>query len=55
MQKRELTNEEINKISQEIAKLYIDMEKKFVIKMLDEYATPFWIKWWRKLKKTIKK
>lgn len=51
MEKRELTPEEIEKLGKIIAKVWIDMERKAVAEMLDDFATPFWIKWLRKLKK----
>lgn len=48
----ELTEDEQRKLAELIAKKWIEIEIKVTKELINEVMTPFWVKWWRKLKKT---
>jgi hypothetical protein len=50
-----LTEEQQKELAEEIAKAYIDLQKKYVNDMMYELTTPFWIKWYDKIKLKFKK
>jgi hypothetical protein len=51
----ELTKEEHEELAKSIAREYVTFEKIMIQKMLDDFMTPFWVKWYRQLKAKFKK
>lgn len=51
----DLSNYQKENLAKIIAEQFIDMEKRMVISMIDDALTPFWVKWFRKLKNKLKK
>ena len=47
----ELSEEQKKEIGILAAKTWIELQKKHHIEMMEDIFTPFWVKWWRKLKK----
>lgn len=48
----ELSEEQKKEIGILAAKTWIELQKKYHIEMMEDIFTPFWVKWWRKLKIT---
>jgi hypothetical protein len=51
----ELTKEEHEELAKSIAREYVTFEKIMIQKMIDDFMTPFWVKWYRQLKAKFKK
>jgi hypothetical protein len=47
----ELTEDEHIKLAELFAKKWIQIEIEVTKELINEAMTPFWVKWWRKLKK----
>ncbi len=45
-----MTEEEHEELAKKIAKAYIMYERVIIRNMINEAMTPFWVKWYRKLK-----
>ncbi len=51
----EMTEEEHEELAKKIAKAYIMYERVIIRNMINEAMTPFWVKWYRKLKAKLTK
>jgi hypothetical protein len=48
-----LTEDEHRKLAELFAKKWIELERQVVRDLINEAMTPFWVKWYRKLKQKI--
>ena len=48
-----LTEDEHRKLAELFAKKWIELERQVVRDLINEVMTPFWVKWYRKLKQKI--
>jgi hypothetical protein len=51
----EMTEEEKKELAKKIAQVWIMYEKVMISNMINEAMTPFWVKWYRKLKAKLTK
>ena len=49
----QLTDAQKKELGILVAKAWVDLEKKMYQEILNDLFTPFWVKWWRKLKTKI--
>ena len=51
----DLSDDSKKELGMFVAKLWIDLEKQHHREMMEDLFTPFWVKWWRKLKAKFSK
>jgi len=52
-QLKDLTDEEKIELAKKVADIYLETLKSFQMSILEDFFTPFWVKWYRKLKQKI--
>ena len=51
----ELTENQKKQLARDVAKIWVNRWKEEHRKGISDIFTPFWVKWWRKLKKNIRR